>query len=182
MSFVTFVIPTIGRETLSRALDSVKGQTLEDWDAIIVADGVEVQSPEHKHIRLERLEQRQGTANHGALARNRGLDLATGEWVAFLDDDDRLDLKYAEWLKEESPDQDFVVFRMTYPEGPVLPPGDQLLPCQVGISFAIRRQFAKERNISFDPGPHEDWHFIKTVLGHSARTKVSEHLAYYVRH
>lgn len=182
MSFVTFIVPTIGRDTLSRALDSVKAQTVSDWDAIVVADGVDIPNPDHVQIHVERLEQRFGTNNYGAIARNRGLDMATGEWVAFLDDDDRLDKQYAEWLHDEVADADFVIFRMTYEGGPVLPPGADILPCQVGISFSARLQFVKERNIKFDPGPNEDWHFIQTVLGHSARLKVSDHIAYYVRH
>lgn len=39
-AIVTFIIPTIGRDTLSKTIDSLINQTNPNWKAIIVFDGI----------------------------------------------------------------------------------------------------------------------------------------------
>lgn len=38
--FITFIIPTKGRRTLSRTLESLVNQTIPNWEAIVLLDGV----------------------------------------------------------------------------------------------------------------------------------------------
>jgi hypothetical protein len=38
--FITFIIPTIGRKTLSNAIKSLLEQDDNNWNAIIIFDGV----------------------------------------------------------------------------------------------------------------------------------------------
>lgn len=79
-----------------RAVNSVLGQTVTDVEVIVVIDGPDpetagalaaIGSPQLKVLALPR----QGG---GARARNEGVNAATREWLAFLDDDD-------EWLPEK---------------------------------------------------------------------------------
>ena len=37
---ITFIIPTIGRHTLSKTLDSLINQTNPNWKAIVIFDGI----------------------------------------------------------------------------------------------------------------------------------------------
>jgi len=96
MVLVSTVIPTRGRpELLLRAVRSVLAQTLREIEAVIVIDGedpatklaLETLAREDERVRVVALP----TSVGGSDARNRGVDAALGEWVAFLDDDD-------EWL------------------------------------------------------------------------------------
>ena len=41
MTLVTFIIPTIGRDSLQMAINSLYQQTIWDWKAIIIFDGIE---------------------------------------------------------------------------------------------------------------------------------------------
>ena len=75
-----------------RAIASVQGQTIQDWELICIDDGSTDQSVSILHnaaalddrICVVALE-----ANTGpGMARNAGLDIATGEILAFLDADD----------------------------------------------------------------------------------------------
>jgi glycosyltransferase involved in cell wall biosynthesis len=87
------VIPTHNRAALvGRALRSVAAQTFNDYEVIVVDDGstdstaaflATVRSPRCRIVRNERSLGVSG-------ARNRGIAAATGQWIAFLDDDDAL--------------------------------------------------------------------------------------------
>lgn len=78
---------------LDEAIQSVRRQTFTDWELLIIDDGSRDNSAaiarEHSvrdhRVRVERLASPSG----GASARNRGLDLARGRYVAFLDADDQ---------------------------------------------------------------------------------------------
>ncbi len=92
-SLVSVVTPTRNRLAfLQEAVESVRHQTYEAWELIVVDDASEdgtwawlssLADPRIRALRLERHSER-------SAARNRGLAQAQGEFVLFLDDDDRL--------------------------------------------------------------------------------------------
>ena len=94
---VSIVTPFLGpRSYLSEAIDSVRAQTLENWELILVDDGAanevlelaEAMAQTDQRIRLIPLS---GPPRSGpAAARNRGLAVAKGVFIAFLDGDDVL--------------------------------------------------------------------------------------------
>jgi len=101
MPKVSVIIPTHNRpELLKRAINSVLAQTYQDFEIIVVDDGdisAEdiVKSFSDSRIRFIRHE----TPHRGGSAtRNTGIKNATGEFIAFLDDDD-------EWKKEKLAEQ-----------------------------------------------------------------------------
>ncbi len=88
-SLVSVIIPVHnGKQTVSRAVDSVLGQSYLEREVIVVDDGstdssLELLRKYGSKIRL--VEQKNAGV---ASARNRGIKLARGEYVAFLDQDD----------------------------------------------------------------------------------------------
>src|SRR5918996_76049 len=85
------IIPTHDRRDLLRlTLRTVLWQTGIDLEAIVVDDGSTdgtsdvVQAIGDARLRCVRHETPQGVST----ARNHGMDLARGNWIAFLDDDD----------------------------------------------------------------------------------------------
>lgn len=89
------VIPTYNRATfITSAIDSVLQQSFKDYELIVVDDG----STDH----TLQVIQKYGTQtkvvtqpNTGvSAARNKGVEIAKGRWVAFLDSDDEWDLHY----------------------------------------------------------------------------------------
>lgn len=92
MPKVSVIIPTCNRpELLKKALASVLAQTFKDYEVIVVDDGDKVRSngvidalSDSRFRYVTNEPPRRG----GAHARNKGVKLATGNYIAFLDDDD----------------------------------------------------------------------------------------------
>lgn len=90
---VSIITPTLNRaRLLPDAIKSVLGQTFSDWEHIIVDDGstdntedVVRKFTDNRIIYINRFKQRGISA-----ARNLGLRLASGKYIAFLDSDDLL--------------------------------------------------------------------------------------------
>jgi glycosyltransferase involved in cell wall biosynthesis len=88
---VAVVIPTTGRrDTLVRALESVRGQSCQVDETIVVVDGqndglAKVSIPP---LRSNERVVRVGGNRGGAYARNLGVRHASSDYVCFLDDDD----------------------------------------------------------------------------------------------
>jgi glycosyltransferase involved in cell wall biosynthesis len=98
---VSVIIPTFNRASLvTQAVESVLAQTVRDFEIIVVDDGstdgtVQALEPYLSEIRYIR------QANRGiAGARNRGIEEARGEFLAFLDSDDRFEPRMLEVVLE----------------------------------------------------------------------------------
>lgn len=167
----TFIIPSLGRETLQRAIDSVVKQA----PYLVEIDKYKI----------------------GAAAiRNSLIKLADTEWVSFLDDDDTVTDDYAQRLREESeahPEADVIVFReyfiqdlMTtnrgddkYPDhfiwqAPVVHWG------QIGIAFSVKRDIAMKH--PFLDEENEDFHFVERLDQQGYKIHFSKYLVYRARH
>ena len=83
----SIIIPSHnGAERISKALESCVSQSYQDFEIIVVCDACTdntaeiAQSYGAKVINVD--------AHRDGLARNAGIDAATGDWILFLDDDD----------------------------------------------------------------------------------------------
>jgi glycosyltransferase involved in cell wall biosynthesis len=82
---VSVVIPTVGRKTLAAAVSSALDQTSPVHEVIVVADtNKTVAVPDDGRIKVVHTGGGQGSAN----ARQQGVEAATGDVIALLDDDD----------------------------------------------------------------------------------------------
>ncbi|MBU6087733.1 glycosyltransferase family 2 protein [Mammaliicoccus sciuri] len=96
MELVTVIIPTYQRkmDVLSRALKSVLYQTYENIEILLIDDNKSdsysieiinlVEKLRDERIKLVKNDQNIG----GALSRNKGIKIAKGSYISFLDDDD----------------------------------------------------------------------------------------------
>jgi len=87
---VTVVIPTRNRwRLLKQTLGTVMAQEGVDFDVVIVDEGSTDETPEmlrqlpRERVHVPRHDQAKGVS----ATRNAGIAAATGEWVAFVDDD-----------------------------------------------------------------------------------------------
>lgn len=88
---VSIVIPVKGGESLLRALDSVSRQLYQDWECLIIDDGIDRAVLDTLTILIDndgrfRLFKSEGKGISSAL--NTGIKYALGTYIARLDDDD----------------------------------------------------------------------------------------------
>ncbi len=112
---VSIIVPVYNSEKfLNKCLDSLINQTLEDIEIICVNDGSTdnslkiLQEYAAKDKRIQIIDKQ----NEGLSAtRNQGIDRATGEYIGFVDSDDRVDLNFFEklYLSAQKYDADIAV-------------------------------------------------------------------------
>ena len=92
-NLVSIICPVYNSEQyLKDMLNSVQNQTYENWELLLIDDASDDASVEIIHayaqddsrIQLIRLEKNQGAA----VARNKGMELAKGKYIAYIDSDD----------------------------------------------------------------------------------------------
>lgn len=189
---VTIIIPCYNASAyIASSISSIQSQTLTDWEMIIVDDGSTdnsadiVQQFSNKDPRIKLVQKANGGT---ASARKLGLELAQGEYIQFLDADDRiensklerqivlmdceqLDLSYTDWcFVSPSGKRDSIrglncnLFRLLTLWGPF-----GTLPIH---SFLYRRDFLEKHHITFTTAikEREDWDFHIQI--YSARPKI----------
>lgn len=110
MPAISIIVPVYQAEAyLEACVESVKGQTFQDWELLLIDDGSTDRSPElcdHWAAQDSRIRALHQPKNGGVSeARNRGLREARGEAIAFLDSDDGFEPRALEtlWsLREQS--------------------------------------------------------------------------------
>lgn len=155
---ISVVIPSLPSrmDMLGRALDSVHNQTLQAREICIATDT-----------------RREGAA----LTRHRALMMASGDWVAFLDDDDQFLPQHlwelwncAQINKAQYVFSYFVRSMGGDPLGLFGKGFDPTAPHQTTITTLVRRDIAQKAGFEnhFDMHPNwsgEDWRFTLRCLG-----------------
>ncbi len=121
MPTVSVIIPTQNRpQWLVAAVESVCAQTFQDFEIIVVLKNADRETyaavdPLSADSRVRVLKTNEPTVSG---ARNRGLELARGDWVAFLDDDDIWlpDKLAVQLAAARETDADLVTCNSTMPE------------------------------------------------------------------
>ena len=92
---ISIIIPVYNTERyLEKCIESVISQTFEDWEMILVNDGSKDNSLSiclDYGKRDNRIHVHDKPNGGVSSARNKGLEVAQGEWITFMDSDDWLD-------------------------------------------------------------------------------------------
>lgn len=111
-SKISIIIPTLNRaRLLAETLASVYAQTRGDYEIIVVDDGSEDDTPALCAASADRIVYHRIKHAGASAARNAGLELARGEYIAFLDSDDVWEQHFLERMKsalEAAPRAGFV--------------------------------------------------------------------------
>lgn len=156
-NLTTFVIPSIRRDTVQRAIDSV-GDTpyLVGYDDLHEGE---------------------------AVIRNRLIEQVETPWVSFLDDDDTITADYVKRLKEEiaaHPEAELIHFRQYFLRGLLIPAWTTVEWGNIGIAYSMKKELALK--FPFKSVKHEDWQQVKEIDDAGHNIYFSPYITYLVRH
>jgi hypothetical protein len=188
---ITFIIPTIGRDTLINAINSILRQTNNNWKCIIVCDGIELNESVRNLIqtynRISTIKiPKTGVKNNAGIVRNHGLKQVNTEWVGFLDDDDQLSPLYVESFTNHVNNHSnisCIIFRMMYNDGGIVPEKDSInfIKDKVGISFCYNTVLIS-KDIVFVANDVEDFLLLNKIRKCGYKMLMSNKICYFVRH
>jgi CDP-glycerol glycerophosphotransferase len=208
MPLLSLVVPVHGVEGyLRECLDSILGQAFTDVELIAVDDA----SPDHcpaildeyaardARLRVIHLERNVGLGP----ARNVGLDLATGEYVWFVDSDDWLapgalgavarrlretrpdvlvvDHTRVNWLGKSAPSAGRHILADVPPVVGLADEPRLLDVLHVAWNKVVRREFLVRAGLRFEPGWYEDVPFTFPVLVMADRVTTVSRVCYHYR-
>jgi glycosyltransferase involved in cell wall biosynthesis len=201
---ITFIIPSLNRPTIVNSIESLLKQTNPNWECIVIYDGVDGPDFKDDRIKIIKIDKTGVVGEHNGqsgLVRNIGIkevkkcskvsigniysnwfDVTTTEWIGFLDDDDTLHQDYVKDLFGKYSHYDFVVWRMIYNNGRILPPpnNDELSFGSVGISFCFKNKFG---NLLFENNRNgEDYDMVTKLKSLTSNFMVAPEVYYNVRH
>lgn len=193
---ITFVIPTLGRPTLKKTIQSILRQTYGNWKCIIVCDGINLDTDINNlissdnrisTIKINKTGVKNNSNEHSKAGgvRNHALPHVKTGWVGFVDDDDELSPLYVEHFTNhiiQHINVKCIIFRMMYSDGNVYPEKDStnFVKDRVGISFCYSTALANN-GIKFTTSSVEDFILLNTIRERGYKILLSNKICYFVR-
>lgn len=189
---VSVIVPIFNAEKyLKRCLESLVNQTLKEIEIILINDASEdnsiniINEYEEKYPKKIQVINLEENVRQGG-ARNKGLDIAKGEYIGFIDSDDWAELEMFEILYNKAKENDADIVDSQYllckdvdyyyartkaiPEHlrgklDVDKRKELLLETATLASKIYRREFLNENNLRFIPGlMYEENDFVPTAI------------------
>ncbi len=204
---ISVIVPVYNSEKfLDKCILSIINQTLSDFELILIDDGSRDKSGEicdewaKKDSRIRVLRQKNGSA---AASRNKGLEIAKGDYIAFIDSDDYIDSDYlkAMYEKAEENEADIVLSGCIWEQNgenekrinpPLVLTKEEYIKAVVGEKIVYitafgpccklyKRKLIKDNNLLFDTRfkLSEDRIFNIKVMGEIKKAVSMEYLGYH---
>lgn len=108
---ITIIIPVYNVEKyLAKCIDSILNQTFTDWELILIDDGSKDKSGkicDESSYKDKRIKVIHKTNEGVSKARNKGIELAKGEYICFIDSDDWIEPTYLKDFRTQEQQYDF---------------------------------------------------------------------------
>ena len=174
---VSVVTPTWQRHgfLLDRCAPSVQAQTWPDVEHVVVSDGPDLDlklamALQFPGVRYDELPDREGAGHWGHRARLHAIEIAKGDLITYLDDDDAYRPEHCELLARAligNPSADFAYSLMSS-QGTVIGT-DPPEYCQIGTPMIMHRRELLERGTWERSMPSIDWDLVERWLAAGAR-------------
>ena len=164
--FLSFIVPTSGRSSLLRTLQSLQAQQSQSWRALIVLDNRTMPAPAAAVIHSEwrmtlwELASQVGCFNRGhgqsGSVRNLAFNCVRTPWLGFVDDDDTVGPDYTSLVEQYALEGwDSIAFRMRWaPWGLTERPPCFGYGCTKKSGNSVLSEVIPEWNASFIQGGH----------------------------
>ncbi|AGF79905.1 glycosyl transferase [Desulfocapsa sulfexigens DSM 10523] len=149
---VSVIIPTYNRaHSIVRSIESVLSQTYSNFEIIVIDDGSIDRTKEVLRPYMSKIIYLYQENKGASAARNAGVKIAKGEWIAFLDSDDC-------WLPEKLHRQIMIIHKSKTELGCVI--------CNMGFYPQVGKNTNSFQNACFTPKPPQGlcWNMSSILL------------------
>ena len=185
MSKFSIIVPAYNaQEHIKPLMESIREQTFRDYELIVVCDSCTDNT--------EQIAKSYGAITDNVsfhsdgLTRDRGLDIATGDWILFADDDDwfySADAfqKLADFIDKQSPSVDVIGFGYkTRVKGFVHPSYESIFTPRIAHVWSSCWRRASIGNAHFGDAVFcSDTYFINAIKTKGAQYKLFDEILYY---
>ncbi len=196
-SLITFIIPSINRESLENTIRSLEEQKYEKWCGIIIFDNCYPSENIKKKLDNDlrflyiSIKKRGGMfiendkiRSFSGDVRNIGMSLIKTDWIAFIDDDDTISKDYLTIFTQEIKTDkliDCIIFRMVS-DNKIIPSNNLpvLIKGHIGISFIYRTSLYKEGFI-FYSCDIEDYVLLKELEDNNKKIIILPYIKYFIK-
>lgn len=164
MVYFSIIIPTFNRETIIiRAIEGVLDQTFDNWELLIVDDGSTDRTKENVQPYLKDKRIKYVYQNNAGVcaARNTGAKFANGQYLIFIDSDDKIESSWLEdfynELKNNQIDIVYCSVKMQNPNGTIkLINVDNPYENGIGKGLDIAGSWALKKEIFYEVGMYDE--------------------------
>ena len=158
-------------QKLLRAVDSVLKQTFQDFELLVISDNcqktvdiIQQNFDLSEQLKLFKNVRERNTKAWSANGRNIGIDMATGKYILYLDNDDYFTGDYLEKLNDEITNHNlyFVDDITLHTETPIQRRCN-IKPFMCGTSNIVHKK-GVSRWADLARYGHEDWQFIQCLI------------------
>ena len=182
------IVPAFNSEGhIRRLLDSVRSQSFRNYELVVVCDSC--------HDNTEQVAKEYGAVTesvsfgHDGLTRDRGVELATGKWILFADDDDwfihaNCFAELAKYISSVDDDVDVISFGIIDREqGLKLPQIDKIFTPRYAHVWESCWKRNAIGNVKFGDAVYcSDTYFLKGMRSNVRKCAVLEMPLYYYNH
>lgn len=193
MDKVSIIIPVYNAySTIDKCIESIMNQTYRDFELILINDGSTDQTLEKLDYYEDKYENVRviNKENEGvSKTRNLGIQIATGKYIMFIDNDDYIDSTYVETLVKAIQNKDvdciYSGFRREDSNGKVIQ--EKTFKNTIWSTYLLvvpwakiyDRKYLLDNNIEFLPyGIGEDIYFTLKLISSHARIEIIDYIGY----
>lgn len=189
MEKVSVIIPVYNaQDTIRKCVESVINQTYKEIEILLIDDGSKDQSLEViKSINDDRIRVVSKQNEGAAKTRNKGIELATGKYITFIDNDDFIDKEYIERHITQIGDNDVIISGYRRPDQNGIIVKELRLKETEWAKLMVlapwakvyKKQYLTENNITFlDNNIGEDVFFNLQAMLLSEKIKILDYIGY----
>ena len=184
---LSIVIPAFNAEPyLDELMERLVPQLTDEVEVVIVDDGSRFayKAPDHPAIRLERFDKNKGLS----AARNRGLEMARGEYIHFVDADDMVPENYVQYMIKKIDDEQYDYIELSWKSMPggihydfKLNDLRDKLPNPSASTRAYKRSFIGDVRFNEKKDASEDEDFNRHLDFSKGKRAIAEQYMYFYR-
>lgn len=174
---ISIIIPSSRPHTLAHVLNHINNQDCDiKYEVIIVQEAIDFTNYMHLQYNNCKIFRQRPHHDCGALARDRGLMMSCGQYVAFWDDDNVYYSNAIKSIWNASKGYDVGIVR-THHNNIIIPSGHKIIPGDIDtMCLCVKRSIALKTKWADGMGRYNDYRWISSIINMTTNINYSSEI------